>query len=134
MKRRRGFLIRVLTDDSVQKDFLLIVAKYIEKEHPELLSSAPIIWYSLFENEIVEESGFKKFAEAKVSRRFEDPAKAKQLRALIKPFYEWLDKAEYEPEPEPIETNTSAAPAESTPAPAPVEKPKAEVAINIDDI
>ena len=132
MKHRRGFLIRVLTDDSVQKDFLLILAKYIEKEHPELLSSAPIIWYSLFENEIVEEGGFKKFAEAKVSKRFEDPAKAKQLRALIKPFYEWLENTDYEPEPEP-EVNTPApAPAQSAPAPA--EKPKAEATINIDDI
>jgi translation initiation factor 5 len=130
LKDRRGFLIRVCCDDDTQKEFLQFMAKYIEISHPELLSSAPIIWYTLYDNEIVEDGGMQKFISARISKRFEDSTKGKQLRKLLEPFYKWLETAEVEPEPE--------EPEDEEPAPAPVapaqEKAEDKEEINIDDI
>lgn len=133
LKDRRGFLIRMLPDDDTQKDFLQFMAKYIEKDHPELLSSAPIIWYTLYDNEIVEDGGMQKFISSRISKRFEDPAKGKELRKLLDKFYKWLESAEIEPEPEEPE-DEEPAPAAEAPAPKEEEKPAEKEEINIDDI
>ncbi|KAH0792442.1 Eukaryotic translation initiation factor 5 [Histomonas meleagridis] len=102
IKKRRVLLILVTMEETSQRDFLSIMSQFVCKTHPELLTSAPIIWYTLFDNEIVEESALQMWRK-KLSSRFEkDKAKANELRnVVLKPFYEWLEKAEYEVE-EPV--------------------------------
>jgi len=93
--QRRGFLIRFLDEEGIQKDFLNALAKFVEVTKPELMTSACVIWHKLFDNEIVEEPALRGW-EARPSKRFETTAKAAELRAILKPFYSWLDTAEVE--------------------------------------
>jgi translation initiation factor 5 len=101
--RRRAFLIRCLLDEPYQKDFLYLMSKYI-CEHRELMSSAPVIWYALFDNEIIEEEAFKNWVKRPSSRFEKDKAGAAQLRELVKPFMTWLETAQFEPEPDDTES------------------------------
>ncbi|EAY04823.1 Domain found in IF2B/IF5 family protein [Trichomonas vaginalis G3] len=97
---RRGFIIRVLNEDGIQKDFQTAMASFIEKKVPELFTSAPVIWHCMYNNEIIEDSAFLAWYTARPSKRFEDPEKAKKLREMLAPFKTWIETAEIEPEPE----------------------------------
>ena len=92
---RRGFLIRFLTDEKIQIDFLNTLSKYVEVTHPELLTSSPIIWYTLFDNEIIEESAFKAWQQ-RPNKRFETTSNATKIREILQPFYQWMENAEFE--------------------------------------
>lgn len=109
MMDRRAFLIRILNDDDIQKDFQNLVANYIEKTEPKLFTSAPVIWHFMYENEIIEETAFNNWY-AHPSKRFEKPDKAKALRDLLIPFKDWLKNAELEPDPEDFDDEEPAAP------------------------
>ncbi|KAH0792346.1 eukaryotic translation initiation factor 5-like [Histomonas meleagridis] len=97
ISKHRDLLILVTLEETSQRELLSMMSQYVTKTHPELMSSAPVIWHSLFDNEIVEESALKTWLK-KTSARFEkDKAKASSLRNdVLKQFYQWLDTAKYE--------------------------------------
>jgi translation initiation factor 5 len=134
IRRRRSLLIRVLMEPDAQREFLYFMSRYLCAEHPNYFTSAPIVFYTLFDNEICEEEAFKAW-EKRASSRFEkDKAKATELRRIMKPFMKWLDEAKVEEEKDEgggeEDGEEEDAPEEGTEAP---EAP--EVAqINIDDI
>jgi hypothetical protein len=135
--RRRSLLIRALPDDSSQRDFLSIMSKYLCQDHPEYLTSAPIVFYTLFENEICEEVAFKAWEKRPSSRFEEDKAKAQEIRRLMQGFIKWLDEAELEPQELPNEANEEEdgggeddAAGEEDAAP----EKQGEAGLNVDDI
>ena len=100
IEKRRGLLIRFAMEEAAQRDLLYIFGQFLCEEHPELMSSAPIIWYTLYKNEIVEDDALKAW-KGKFSSRFEKKReKPKELREILSNFYTWLDKAETAPEEE----------------------------------
>ena len=95
IEKRRGLLIRATMEVEDQTNFLYMMSKFFA-QFPILKTSAPVIWYCLFDNEVVEEGALKTWL-TKPSPRFEkDKAKADELRNILKAFYQWLDEAPYE--------------------------------------
>lgn len=107
IKKRRNFLILFLMNENEQKGFLSVLTQFISKTHPELLSSAPIIFYTLYDNEIIDDAGFKLWLK-KPSKTIEGGQKvADNIRnVVLKDFIKWFEEAPYEetpPEEEDIE-------------------------------
>jgi translation initiation factor 5 len=95
------------------------------------MSAAAVIWYTLFDNEIIEEEAFKNWAKRPSSRFEKDKAAAAQLREVVKPFLTWLETAEFEPEPDEQESEDER-PEESENEEESKAEPKEE--LNLDDI
>lgn len=100
MKKRRNFLILFLVKEADQRGFLSVLTNFICYVHPELMTSAPIIFYTLFDNEIIEEQTFNTWKTSKPARQFEpDKSKSDTLRnVILKDFFDWLANAPYEEE------------------------------------
>jgi hypothetical protein len=94
--KRRTLLIRMAMDESCQHQLLGLIANDICNARRELMNSGPIIWYTLFQNEIVEESVMKEWKDGLNSKVERNRTRAKELRTLLEPFYKWLKEAEVE--------------------------------------
>ena len=110
LEKRRGLIIRFTPDEISQKTFLIHIVSFIDTFHPELRSSAPVIFHALYENELVEEATFESWAKGK-SKNI-----SRMLQATTE-FFKWMRNAQLEPEPEKDE--------EPEPTPA-EEKPEAK--------
>lgn len=103
IKTRNTFLIRLTLDESAQKDFLYLMGRYICQINKKLMSSAPIIFYTLFENEIFEEPAYQIWLK-KPSQRIEKQFKneASELKNnILKDFTNWIQTAKYDENEEP---------------------------------
>ncbi|OHT09778.1 Domain found in IF2B/IF5 family protein [Tritrichomonas foetus] len=97
IEKRRSLLIRFTMEESSQRDMLSFMSQYICRTHPELMTSAPIIWYKLFDNEIIEEAAIQNWRQKPSSRFEKDKQKAQDLRnAILKDFFTWLAEAQFE--------------------------------------
>ena len=107
IKKRRNFLILFLMNENEQKGFLSVLTQFISKTHPELLSSAPIIFYTLYDNEIIDDAGLKLWIK-KPSKSIEGGQKASDYirNVVLKDFIKWAEEAPYEDTiPEEEDTN-----------------------------
>ena len=95
IEKRRALLIRFLLSEKEQCDFLGLMGKFVCQDAPKLMTSAPVIWHCLFDNEVVEDAALKTWRK-KTSRFEKDKKKAQELRDILKPFYHWLDEAPFE--------------------------------------
>lgn len=123
--KRRTLMIRVAMEEELQKELLYLLSHFVCAQVPTLFTSAPIIWYTLFDNEIVEEEALKEWLARASTRREKDKDKATQLRAMMKPFFTWLAEAPYEGVPDTIEEEDEDEAAEEA-------EPEDE--LNLDDI
>ena len=97
INKRKALLILLTMKEETQRDLLCLTSQYITQTHPELFTSAPIIWYTLYDDEIVEIPALQAWYKKPSSRFEKDKVKAGNLRTVIlAPFYEWLEKAEFE--------------------------------------
>ena len=97
INKRKALLILLTMKEETQRDLLCLTSQYITQTHPELFTSAPIIWYTLYDDEIVEIPALQAWYKKPSSRFEKDQVKAGNLRTVIlAPFYEWLEKAEFE--------------------------------------
>lgn len=107
INKRKALFILLTMKEEMQREMLCYVSRFISHDHQELFTSAPIIWYTLFDNEIVEVPALQSWYKKPSSRFEKDKAKAANLRTVVlEPFYQWLEKAEYE---EVIETPAEVA-------------------------
>ncbi|OHT14960.1 Domain found in IF2B/IF5 family protein [Tritrichomonas foetus] len=100
--KHRSLLLLMTMNETNQRDFLSFLCQFICKTHPELMSSAPVIFYTLYDNEIIEDAGVSLWLK-KASARFEkDKQKASDLRnVILKDFLKWINEAAYEETEEP---------------------------------
>lgn len=96
VKHRQLFIVLSIVEKE-QKELLGLFCLFISEEHKELMSSAPIIFFTLYDNEIIEETVFKDWLNH--PSRFEKKKQInKEMREIVKPFLKWLDDAETEPD------------------------------------
>ena len=119
--KRRGLIFRFTPNETAQKAFLTSIINFIDSLHPELRTSAPIIFYTLYENEIIEEEVFEAYAKGKGKG-------IQRILQITADFFDWMHNAQYEP--------IAPVAEESEPEPEPEQKTEAkeEDDINIDDI
>lgn len=130
IKKRRKFLILFLMNENDQKGFLSVLVQFITKTHPELLSSAPIIFYTLYDNEIIDDAGLKLWLK-KPSKSMEGGVKASDYlrNVILKDFIKWVDESPYEQTPpEEEEEENDKAPSDAN------EKTEKTEKESIDDI
>jgi hypothetical protein len=73
-----------------------LIARFIARDHPEMLSSAPVIWYTLFDNEIVSEKAAEEWFQRRTSQEEDDPAGADRVRLALAGFRTWMHEAGFE--------------------------------------
>lgn len=98
IQKRNTFLIKFTLDESSQKDFLYLMGRFICKINPQLMSSAPIIFYTLYNNEIFEEPAYQIWLK-KPSTRVEKSFKAEAAdlkNNILKEFTNWIQTAKYD--------------------------------------
>lgn len=101
IKDRRDLLILCTQTENDQKLFLGVMTQFITKENPNLLTSAPIIFYTLYDCEVINDSGLKNWIQ-NPSKSLEGSKKVSDnLRnVVLKDFIKWVNEAEFEPKDE----------------------------------
>lgn len=103
IQNRNTFLIRLTLDESSQKDFLYLMGRFVCQTSPKLLSSAPIIFYTLYDNEIFEEPAYQiwlKKPSQRIEKTFKNEA-ADLKNNVLKEFTNWIQTAKYDETEEP---------------------------------
>jgi hypothetical protein len=96
IQKHRALLILLTDSEALQRSFLGLVARFIVRDHPEMLSSGPIIWYTLFDNEIVSEKAIEKWFQRRTKQENDDPTGTDKLRKELAGFRMWLNEAKLE--------------------------------------
>jgi translation initiation factor 2 beta subunit (eIF-2beta)/eIF-5 len=96
IQRHRALLILLTESEALQRLLLGLMAQFITCDHPEMLSSGPVIWYTLFDNEIVSEKAVERWFQRRTKPEKDDPAGADKLRETLAGFRAWMNEAKLE--------------------------------------
>jgi hypothetical protein len=96
IQRHRTLLILLTESEALERLLLTLTGQFIARDHPEMLSSGPVIWYTLFDNEIVSEKAVEEWFRSGARQEKDEPAGADGLREVLAGFRTWMNEAKFE--------------------------------------